>query len=217
MSVTGISEFVAGNILIGALHTLIAGALFLVYERVADSPRVALLAVTVYAANPGFVFFDSYFAYESFALPLAVSAVAAAVLSERMSGAPPTVCSGSPSRCALVVVIFHHVSAGRSPGCAALGVGSRLGARLGLELLEADDRDRVRDGQAVGAWLGLRGALHLELRRADLLRLADAVGRFVGGNTQHRRLFYRSTETFYEKYGSYLAVFVLAAPSPTRC
>ena len=42
-SATGLSEFVAGNILIGGLHALLAGALFLFYERVADSPRVALL------------------------------------------------------------------------------------------------------------------------------------------------------------------------------
>ena len=99
-SATGLSEFVAGNIVIGALHALIAGALFLLYEQVADSPRVALLSVLVFAANPAFVFFDSYFAYESFALPLAASAVAAACFPNGCRGARHTACLASPSRSA---------------------------------------------------------------------------------------------------------------------
>ena len=62
----------------------------------------------------------------------------------------------------------------------------------------------------VGAWLVFVAPYTLSYVGPTFTETADAVGGFAGGNTQHRQLFYRSTEPFYEKYGSYLAVFLLA-------
>ena len=210
-SATGLSEFVAGNILIAGLHALLAGALFLFYERVADSPRVALLSVMIYAANPAFVFFDSYFAYESFALPLAASAIAAAVLSERMSRRTAYGLLGVAFALCLAVVVSHHATAWVLAGLLLL-----LGAGAAWERGWAWSFSKrlVAVGSAtaavVGAWLIFVAPYTFSYVGPTFTDSADAVGRFASGNTQHRQLFYRSTEPFYEKYGSYLAVLLLA-------
>src|SRR5205085_4699790 len=74
-SVTGLSTFTAGLIVIGCLRVALMAALFLVFES-AVSTRVAALATVLYACNPNFLLFDSQWAYESFALPLALAAIA---------------------------------------------------------------------------------------------------------------------------------------------
>lgn len=81
-SVTGLSTFVSGLVVIGVLRVALMAALFLVFESAA-STRVAALATVLYACNPNFVFFDSQWAYESFALPLAAAAVAIAARGTR--------------------------------------------------------------------------------------------------------------------------------------
>ncbi len=210
-SATGLSEFVAGNILIGGLHALLAGALFLFYERVADSPRVALLSVMIYAANPAFVFFDSYFAYESFALPLAASAITAAVLSERMSRRTAYGLLGVAFALCLAVMLSHHATAWVLAGLLLL-----LGAGAAWERGWAWSFSKrlVALGSAtaavVGVWLIFVAPYTLTYVGPTFSETGDAVGNFATGNTQHRQLFYRSTEPFYEKYGSYLAVLLLA-------
>ncbi len=211
VSATGMSEFAAGNILIGCLHALLAGALFLFYERIAESPRVALLSVMIYAANPAFVFFDSYFAYESFALPLAASALAAAVLSERMSRRTAYGLLGVAFALCLVVVVSHHATAWVIAGLLLL-LG--LGAIWERGWAWSFSKRMIALGSAatlaVGVWLVFVAPYTFNYVAPTFTESADAVGRFAGGNTQHRHLFYRSTEPFYEKYGSYLAVFLLA-------
>ena len=210
VSATGISEFAAGNILIGALHALLAGALFLFYERVADSPRVALLSVMIYAANPAFVFFDSYFAYESFALPLAASALAAAVLSERMSRRTAYGLLGVSFALCLAVVVSHHATAWVLAGLLLLLGPGRPGSGAGPGASRSDWSRWAATAAVVGAWLIFVAPYTFSYVGPTFTETADAVGRFASGNTQHRQLFYRSTEPFYEKYGSYLAVFLLA-------
>jgi hypothetical protein len=81
-SVTGLSIFVCGLIVIGVLRVALMAALFLTFEA-AVSTRVAALGTVLYACNPNFVFFDSQWAYESFALPLALVAVAMAAQGRR--------------------------------------------------------------------------------------------------------------------------------------
>jgi hypothetical protein len=211
VSATGMSEFAVGNILIGALHALMLGALFLFYERVTDSPRLALLSVLIYAANPAFVFFDSYFAYESFALPLAASALAAVVFSERMSRRTAYALLGVAFALSLVVVVAHHVTAWVLAGLVlllALGAiwerGWQWPFSKRLTVVGA------ATAAAIAAWLLLVAPYTFTYVAPTFSDTADAVGRFAGGSSQHRHLFYRSTEPFYEKYGSYLAVLVLA-------
>lgn len=74
-NVTGLSIFTSGLLVIGVLRVALMVGLFLVFEA-ASSTRVAAVATILYATNPNFLFFDSQWAYESFALPLAIVAIA---------------------------------------------------------------------------------------------------------------------------------------------
>ena len=71
-SLTGLSLFASGTLLIGVAHLIFVLAIYLFFEHFIDSPRIAGIAAVLYMANPGYLFFDMNFAYESLALPLAV-------------------------------------------------------------------------------------------------------------------------------------------------
>ena len=71
-SLTGLSIFVAGSVLIGTAWLVFVPSLYLIYERISSSMWIAGIATLLYMTNPNFVFFDSIFAYESLALSLAV-------------------------------------------------------------------------------------------------------------------------------------------------
>jgi hypothetical protein len=78
-STGGMSTFAAGLIVIGVGRVILMLALFLLYENVTGSSRIAGLAAALYAANPHYLFFTAAFSYESLALPLALLAAFATV------------------------------------------------------------------------------------------------------------------------------------------
>jgi len=67
---SGFTLFAAGVIVLGAARLMGMLALFLFYEQVGGSARLAGIAALLYVANPNYLFFDAQFAYESLALPL---------------------------------------------------------------------------------------------------------------------------------------------------
>jgi hypothetical protein len=69
---TGLSLFACGTLIIAAARLSMIVALYLLYERLIGSSRLAGVATAVYFTNPQFLFFDSAYAYESLALSLAV-------------------------------------------------------------------------------------------------------------------------------------------------
>ena len=69
-STTGLGTFGAGLIVIGTSRLVMMLALFLLFERVSGSARIAGLGAAIYAANSNFIFFSAQFSYESMALPL---------------------------------------------------------------------------------------------------------------------------------------------------
>ena len=70
---TGLSTLtLSGRIVVGFAHLLLALALYLLFERVTGSARLAGIAAALYMTNPHYVFFDAQYAYESIALPMAV-------------------------------------------------------------------------------------------------------------------------------------------------
>jgi hypothetical protein len=71
-SMSGLSVHVSGLLVIAAARIMMIVALFLLYETVGHSARLAGIAVLVYMTNPHFLFFDGSFAYESLALPFAL-------------------------------------------------------------------------------------------------------------------------------------------------
>src|SRR6266849_5554459 len=74
-SLTGLSIFSSGTVVIGVARLVLVLALYLFYEYISNSAHVAGIAALLYMANPGFLGTDVMFAYESLALPLAVFVV----------------------------------------------------------------------------------------------------------------------------------------------
>lgn len=70
VSLSGLSIFQAGILVIGAARLTLMLALFCFFEQVSRSPRIAGLATLLYATHPNFIFFDAQFAYESLAIPM---------------------------------------------------------------------------------------------------------------------------------------------------
>ncbi len=71
-SLSGLSVFSAGLLIIGIARVVLGVALFLLYEEVSGSARVAGIATLLYATNANFLYWSAQFSYESLALPLAV-------------------------------------------------------------------------------------------------------------------------------------------------
>ena len=68
--ISGADPFASGVVLLVFIRILFATGLFLLFEEVASSARLAGVAAIVYLLNPSLPFFDGSFAYESLALPL---------------------------------------------------------------------------------------------------------------------------------------------------
>ncbi|HXZ06329.1 MAG TPA: hypothetical protein VEH81_15960, partial [Ktedonobacteraceae bacterium] len=109
-SLTGLSLYASGILLIGVAHLIFALALYLFFEHFTDSPRMAGIAAVLYMANPGYLFFDMSYAYESLALPLAVFVLFAVA---RRSKAPTSQRLGLNVVIVLglgAVVVTHHLT-----------------------------------------------------------------------------------------------------------
>ena len=69
---SGISPFYASLILIGVARLTMILTLFAMNEELFQSSRTGSIAAAIYMVNPHFLFFDTQYAYESLALPLAL-------------------------------------------------------------------------------------------------------------------------------------------------
>jgi len=109
---TGLPDFAAGVTLIAAARGLVMLALYLIYERLTGSARVAAIGVLIYTATPTFLYFSSEFSYESLSLPLAIVAAFALI---RWLGAPDRRARRRWAVVALAidaaVIATHHLSA----------------------------------------------------------------------------------------------------------
>jgi uncharacterized membrane protein len=75
---SGLSVFASGVLVLGVARLILILALFLLYEQITHSARVAGIAAAIYTTNSNFVFYGAQFSYESLALPLALMVVFAA-------------------------------------------------------------------------------------------------------------------------------------------
>ncbi len=66
--VSGLSIYASSLVLLGAGRIVFSAALFLVFERISGSSRIAVVASLLYAGAPTFLVFDAHFAYESLAV-----------------------------------------------------------------------------------------------------------------------------------------------------
>jgi hypothetical protein len=110
MSLTGMSSFGSGVILIGLARLLLVVALFVLFTRVSGSHRVAAIAVIIYAGSSNFLYWGVQYSYESLSLPLLVAVLAAfaerdaADLKQARAWVVPIVLG------TLAVVVTHHLT-----------------------------------------------------------------------------------------------------------
>jgi hypothetical protein len=79
-SLSGLSIFDAGLAVVGVARLIAMLALFLFFEKVSGSLRLAGIAALFYATNANFLFWSAQFSYESLALPLAMWVLYVAIL-----------------------------------------------------------------------------------------------------------------------------------------
>ena len=109
-TMTGLSSYAAGVIVIGAARLTLLAALFLLFLRVSGSGRIAGLASAIYTCNFNFVYWGAQYSYESLALPLLVVALMA--LAER-EAAPQRQARDWAAPILLViaaVTVTHHLT-----------------------------------------------------------------------------------------------------------
>lgn len=70
-TITGLSPFYAGIVVVSVARILMILSLFMLYEQFTKSSRMAGIATIIYTTNPHFLIFDAIFSYETLALPLA--------------------------------------------------------------------------------------------------------------------------------------------------
>jgi hypothetical protein len=68
VSITGLSVFTAGLIIIGVAHLMFVCVLYVLFRLIGGSHRLAGIAILLYASNPLFQSFDSMFVYQTLAL-----------------------------------------------------------------------------------------------------------------------------------------------------
>jgi len=85
-NVTGLSIFTSGVIVVGVARLVLVLALYLFFEQIAGSVRVAGIATALYMGNPHFVIFDAQFAYESLALAFLLMILLALLRRQRVTG-----------------------------------------------------------------------------------------------------------------------------------
>lgn len=124
VNLTGLSIFASGLIVLTLSRVLLILGLFVFFSRLGASERVAGLGVAVYAGSPGFVFFDSQFAYESLAIPLAL--VALSLVAALRQGRPRPVLALTAALVLAALVVTHHSTSYALLGIFGLWTASSL-------------------------------------------------------------------------------------------
>ena len=111
-SLSGLSIYGAGLMVVGVARLIAMLALFLFYEEVSGSSRLAGIAALLYVMNANFLFWSAQFSYESLALPLAMMVLYVVI---RRTATPRGVHHRGLTLVALLgitaVVITHHLTA----------------------------------------------------------------------------------------------------------
>lgn len=109
-SMSGLDVYAAGLIVMGLARLLIVIALYMLYEEISGSQRIAGIATIIYMANPTFLFFNAQFAYESLALPLATLTLFAVARRNGLTGSRRLTINLLVILGALSVVTTHHLT-----------------------------------------------------------------------------------------------------------
>ena len=107
---TGLGVYESGMVVLGVARVALCLCLFFLFAMATSSSRVAGIAAAIYMTNPHFLYFDSQFAYESLALPLAVAVLYMLLRRAHASQARWTALTALTLLAIVAVVTTHHVT-----------------------------------------------------------------------------------------------------------
>ncbi|WP_439923016.1 hypothetical protein [Nitrobacter sp. JJSN] len=110
-NLSGLSIFAAGTLLLVVLRGTFVAALFLFYERLTGSARIAAIGCLVYMGCSTFVLFEAMFSYESLGLVLCVLIFAVEATSRDLTGTPRLRAIGLMVLLLASLAVTHHLSA----------------------------------------------------------------------------------------------------------
>lgn len=109
-TLTGLSGYTAGAIVIGAARLLAMSAMFVLFWRVSDSARIAGLGTAIFTGNFNFLFWSAQFSYQSMALPMLLLILLAVVELEIAPRAARGAWRGLAALTIAAVVVTHHIT-----------------------------------------------------------------------------------------------------------
>ncbi|NKK80350.1 hypothetical protein [Rhizobium leguminosarum] len=124
VNLSGLSVFAAAIIVLAVARMMLMLALFLLFEKITGSARIASIACLIYMGSSAFLLFDVHYSYESLAIPM-LAAVLLASESRRMERGDA---AGWPTVVATMILIValavtHHLT---SYFCTALLCGTAV-------------------------------------------------------------------------------------------
>ncbi len=204
-SLSGLSLFGAGLVVVGIARLIAMLALFLFYEEVSGSARLAGIAALLYTTNANFLFWSAQFSYESLALPLALLMLYVAV---RRAATPKGSHHRSLTLIALTgiaaVVITHHLTAYFLVaffGVWTLGLlflrvraartasSSDANSLTGVRALAEPAGLALFSTIASLVWLFGVASITISYLSPVLSRAADSIFQIIGGEQSTRELF----------------------------
>jgi hypothetical protein len=108
--VSSASPFVAGVMIAGISHLLLAASILLLFREVTQSSRLACIGALIYLLSPQLHYFDTSFVYETVALPFLVLAIFFSIRFATHQCGRYQNFAGLLA-CVLIVVMTHHLTA----------------------------------------------------------------------------------------------------------
>jgi hypothetical protein len=111
VNLTGLSIFAAGTLLLAVLRGTFVAALFLFYEKLTGSARLAATGCLVYMGCSTFVLFEAMFSYESLGVVLCALIFAVEAASRTLTGPARLKAVGLIVLLLAALAVTHHLSA----------------------------------------------------------------------------------------------------------
>lgn len=109
-TMTGMSAYTAGAIVIGAARLTAMSAMFVLFWRVSGSHRIAGIGTAIFTGNFNFLFWSAQFSYQSMAFPLLLLIMLAVVEMDWAARSARGAWQALAALTITAVVITHHIT-----------------------------------------------------------------------------------------------------------